>query len=310
MAAGGASAAGRAHASDRLVDQWVEAGDRRNCSSGSLITAGSSSDSAWYIILVLGQPRRKRDKCVGNLVQRARCGQLTEADLSEARLSAAEKSYSVVIPYHRRGAIKVFSCLPSVDRNDQAPKSKTRRLGAVAVPCNFGVLPKSKPHSGSRSPTPLSLMRFFLRLTLVDAVDSGVDRLTRWRSSMNCPSCKGRGVATVEVIPGLAIPHSLGGQGSATGTGRGQAHGCAMPAASLVHNRLAATIARGWAALDWSALGLLAASDAGLPSGIFSAPPLSEVPQSADQRLRKAHLTRGKARIASRRQGRRRCIWR
>lgn len=40
-----------------------------------------------------------------------------------------------------------------------------------------------------------------------------------------------------------------------------------MPAASLVHDRLVATIARGWAELDWSALGLLAASDAGLPSG-------------------------------------------
>ncbi|MGA7328168.1 MAG: NAD(P)-dependent oxidoreductase [Rhodomicrobium sp.] len=37
-----------------------------------------------------------------------------------------------------------------------------------------------------------------------------------------------------------------------------------MPAASLVHDRLVALIARGWAELDWSALGLLAASDAGL----------------------------------------------
>ena len=39
-----------------------------------------------------------------------------------------------------------------------------------------------------------------------------------------------------------------------------------MPAASLVHDRLVATIARGWAELDWSALGLLAATEAGLPS--------------------------------------------
>jgi 3-hydroxyisobutyrate dehydrogenase-like beta-hydroxyacid dehydrogenase len=37
-----------------------------------------------------------------------------------------------------------------------------------------------------------------------------------------------------------------------------------MPAASLVHDRLVAMLARGWAELDWSALGLLAASDAGL----------------------------------------------
>ena len=37
-----------------------------------------------------------------------------------------------------------------------------------------------------------------------------------------------------------------------------------MPAASLVHDRLVAMLARGWADFDWSALGLLAASDAGL----------------------------------------------
>ena len=39
-----------------------------------------------------------------------------------------------------------------------------------------------------------------------------------------------------------------------------------MPTASLVHDRLVATIARGWAELDWSVLGMLAASDAGLSS--------------------------------------------
>jgi len=37
-----------------------------------------------------------------------------------------------------------------------------------------------------------------------------------------------------------------------------------MPAASLVHDHLVAVVARGWADLDWSALGLLAAVDAGL----------------------------------------------
>jgi 3-hydroxyisobutyrate dehydrogenase-like beta-hydroxyacid dehydrogenase len=36
-----------------------------------------------------------------------------------------------------------------------------------------------------------------------------------------------------------------------------------MPAASLVHDRLVAMLARGWPELDWSALGLLAASEAG-----------------------------------------------
>jgi len=43
-----------------------------------------------------------------------------------------------------------------------------------------------------------------------------------------------------------------------------------MPTASLVHDRLVATIARGWTELDWSALGLLAASDAGLPTSSSS----------------------------------------
>jgi 3-hydroxyisobutyrate dehydrogenase-like beta-hydroxyacid dehydrogenase len=40
-----------------------------------------------------------------------------------------------------------------------------------------------------------------------------------------------------------------------------------MPAASLVHDHLVAMVARGWAELDWSALGLLAAVDAGLNDG-------------------------------------------
>jgi 3-hydroxyisobutyrate dehydrogenase-like beta-hydroxyacid dehydrogenase len=37
-----------------------------------------------------------------------------------------------------------------------------------------------------------------------------------------------------------------------------------MPVAGLVHDRLVTMMARGWAGLDWSALGLLAASEAGL----------------------------------------------
>jgi 3-hydroxyisobutyrate dehydrogenase-like beta-hydroxyacid dehydrogenase len=41
-------------------------------------------------------------------------------------------------------------------------------------------------------------------------------------------------------------------------------HAVPMPAASLVHDRLVGMMARGWADLDWSALGLLAARDAGL----------------------------------------------
>jgi 3-hydroxyisobutyrate dehydrogenase-like beta-hydroxyacid dehydrogenase len=40
-----------------------------------------------------------------------------------------------------------------------------------------------------------------------------------------------------------------------------------MPAASLVHDHLVAMVARGWTDLDWSALGLLAAVEAGLDDG-------------------------------------------
>jgi 3-hydroxyisobutyrate dehydrogenase-like beta-hydroxyacid dehydrogenase len=40
-----------------------------------------------------------------------------------------------------------------------------------------------------------------------------------------------------------------------------------MPAAALVHDRLVAMVACGWGDLDWSALGLLAAVDAGLDDG-------------------------------------------
>jgi 3-hydroxyisobutyrate dehydrogenase-like beta-hydroxyacid dehydrogenase len=40
-----------------------------------------------------------------------------------------------------------------------------------------------------------------------------------------------------------------------------------MPAASLVHDHLVELVARGWAELDWSALGLLAAVNAGLGDG-------------------------------------------
>jgi 3-hydroxyisobutyrate dehydrogenase-like beta-hydroxyacid dehydrogenase len=50
-----------------------------------------------------------------------------------------------------------------------------------------------------------------------------------------------------------------------------------MAAATLVHDRLVAMVARGWAELDRSALGLLAAVDAGLNDG------RSEETQETDQ---------------------------
>ena len=40
-----------------------------------------------------------------------------------------------------------------------------------------------------------------------------------------------------------------------------------MPVASLLHDRFVAAEARGWSELDWSALGLLAAFEAGVREG-------------------------------------------
>jgi 3-hydroxyisobutyrate dehydrogenase-like beta-hydroxyacid dehydrogenase len=45
-----------------------------------------------------------------------------------------------------------------------------------------------------------------------------------------------------------------------------------MPAAGLVHDRLLAVTARGWSDLDWSALGPLAAAEAGLEDGSLHEP--------------------------------------
>jgi 3-hydroxyisobutyrate dehydrogenase-like beta-hydroxyacid dehydrogenase len=52
-----------------------------------------------------------------------------------------------------------------------------------------------------------------------------------------------------------------------------------MPATSLVHDRVVAMMARGWSELDWSALGLLAAVEAGL--GPITADPTVAEPDAA-----------------------------
>jgi hypothetical protein len=39
-----------------------------------------------------------------------------------------------------------------------------------------------------------------------------------------------------------------------------------MPLASLLHDRFLATIAKGWGNLDWAAIALGVAQDAGLPT--------------------------------------------
>jgi 3-hydroxyisobutyrate dehydrogenase-like beta-hydroxyacid dehydrogenase len=65
--------------------------------------------------------------------------------------------------------------------------------------------------------------------------------------------------------PGMAVPLAIKDLRLALAEAEHTA--VPMPAASLVHDHLVAMVARGWADLDWSALGLLAAVDAGLSDG-------------------------------------------
>jgi 3-hydroxyisobutyrate dehydrogenase-like beta-hydroxyacid dehydrogenase len=65
--------------------------------------------------------------------------------------------------------------------------------------------------------------------------------------------------------PGLAVPLAI--KDLRLALAEAERAAVPMPAASLVHDRLVGMMARGWADLDWSALGLLAAVDAGLGDG-------------------------------------------
>jgi 3-hydroxyisobutyrate dehydrogenase-like beta-hydroxyacid dehydrogenase len=62
--------------------------------------------------------------------------------------------------------------------------------------------------------------------------------------------------------PGMTVP--LAAKDLRLALAEAEHHAVPMPVTSLVHDRLVALIARSWADLDWSALGLLAATDAGL----------------------------------------------
>ena len=65
--------------------------------------------------------------------------------------------------------------------------------------------------------------------------------------------------------PGMAVPLAM--KDLRLALAEAERAAVPMPAASLVHDRLVGMMARGWAELDWSALGLLAAVDAGLDEG-------------------------------------------
>lgn len=65
--------------------------------------------------------------------------------------------------------------------------------------------------------------------------------------------------------PGMAVPLAIKDLRLALAEAEHAA--VPMPSASLVHDRLVGMAARGWSGLDWAALGLLAAVDAGLGDG-------------------------------------------
>ena len=65
--------------------------------------------------------------------------------------------------------------------------------------------------------------------------------------------------------PGMAAPLAV--QDLRLALAEAERAAVPMLAASLIHDRLVAMVARGWAGLDWSALSLLAAVDAGLDNG-------------------------------------------
>jgi 3-hydroxyisobutyrate dehydrogenase-like beta-hydroxyacid dehydrogenase len=62
--------------------------------------------------------------------------------------------------------------------------------------------------------------------------------------------------------PGMAVPLAI--KDLRLALAEAERTAVPMPAASLAHDHLVAMMARGWAELDWSALGLLAAVEAGL----------------------------------------------
>lgn len=63
--------------------------------------------------------------------------------------------------------------------------------------------------------------------------------------------------------PGMTVPLAV--KDLRLALAEAETNSVPMPATSLVRDRLVAMVAHGWADLDWSALGLLAARDAGLP---------------------------------------------
>jgi 3-hydroxyisobutyrate dehydrogenase-like beta-hydroxyacid dehydrogenase len=116
--------------------------------------------------------------------------------------------------------------------------------------------------------TTLECMGEVLALLRKGGVDSHLAFDTLTNSLFDSRVHKAYGAKIVEQRyspPGLAVPLAI--KDLRLALAEAERAAVPMPAASLVHDRLVGMMARGWADLDWSALGLLAAVDAGLGDG-------------------------------------------
>jgi 3-hydroxyisobutyrate dehydrogenase-like beta-hydroxyacid dehydrogenase len=90
----------------------------------------------------------------------------------------------------------------------------------------------------------------------------GYDVLTNSLFDSRVHRIYGEKIIDEKYSPGMAVPLAV--KDLRLALAEAEHHAVPMPVASLVHDRLVGMVARGWADLDWSALGLLAARDAGL----------------------------------------------
>jgi 3-hydroxyisobutyrate dehydrogenase-like beta-hydroxyacid dehydrogenase len=80
----------------------------------------------------------------------------------------------------------------------------------------------------------------------------------------------GNRIAAQDYAAGFALPLALKDVRLALAEADGAA--VPMPSVSVVHDRMMTAIARGYAELDWTALGLIAAEEAGAPTSRHAAP--------------------------------------
>jgi 3-hydroxyisobutyrate dehydrogenase-like beta-hydroxyacid dehydrogenase len=112
--------------------------------------------------------------------------------------------------------------------------------------------------------TTLECMGEVLALLRKGGIDGQValDVLTNSMFDSRVHKTYGAKIIDQRYAPGFAVPLAM--KDLRLSLAEAEHTAVPMPAASLVHDRLVELVARGWGNLDWSALGLLAAADAGL----------------------------------------------